>query len=156
MEERNFLQRKNLLDYDEVMDHQRTSFYGMRQRVLEGKEVDAVIWEMIGDAINDAVDKYITRDFVAANISEWARINFEVNIDADDLRGRRDLDDLEIYIKDQARAEAETNITATLGEFMGEDTEDTQRLGHQGPFVLGHEPLPCESAPEPDSQDAGR
>ncbi len=125
VEERNFLARKNLLDYDEVMDHQRTSFYGMRQRVLEGREVDAVIWEMIGDAITDAVDKYVTRDYSAANISEWARTNFEVNIDASELGGRRDADDLESYIKDQARAEAETNITATLGEFMGEDTEDS-------------------------------
>ena len=36
VEERNFLARKNLLEYDEVMDHQRTTFYGMRQQVLEG------------------------------------------------------------------------------------------------------------------------
>src|SRR4051794_24670131 len=56
VEERNFLARKNLLEYDEVMDHQRSSFYGMRQRVLEGREVDTVIWEMIGDAITDAVE----------------------------------------------------------------------------------------------------
>ena len=51
VEERNFLARKNLLEYDEVMDHQRTSFYGMRQKVLEGKEIDSIIWGMIGDAI---------------------------------------------------------------------------------------------------------
>ena len=36
VEERNFLARKNLLEYDEVMDHQRTNFYGMRQQVLLG------------------------------------------------------------------------------------------------------------------------
>src|SRR5439155_9015550 len=40
VEERNFLARKNLLEYDEVMNHQRTSFYGMRQQVLEGRDVD--------------------------------------------------------------------------------------------------------------------
>src|SRR5204863_5593215 len=39
VEERNFLGRKNLLEYDEVMDYQRTSFYGMRQQVLEGRDV---------------------------------------------------------------------------------------------------------------------
>jgi preprotein translocase subunit SecA len=132
VEERNFLQRKNLLDYDEVMDHQRTTFYGMRQRVLEGREVDTVIWGMIGDAITDAVDKYITQDYVAANISEWARVNFETNIDADDLRGRHDIESLELYIKDQARAEAETNITATLGEFMGDDTANAEQWDTKG------------------------
>ncbi len=132
VEERNFLQRKNLLDYDEVMDHQRTTFYGMRQRVLEGREVDQVIWTMIGDAIRDAVKKYITEDFIAANISEWARTNFEVNIDIEDLRGRHDLEDLEMYIKDQARAEAETNITATMGEFMGEDDSNPDEWDTKG------------------------
>ena len=124
VEERNFLARKNLLDYDEVMDHQRTTFYGMRQQVLEGRDVDQVIWGMIGDSIQDAVDKYITRDYVAATISEWARTNFETNIEPDDFRGMRDIDELEGFIKDQAKAEAETNITATLGEFMGEDDTD--------------------------------
>jgi preprotein translocase subunit SecA len=124
VEERNFLARKNLLEYDEVMDYQRTTFYGMRQQVLEGREVDKVIWRMIGDAIKDAVDKYITQDYVAASISDWAKVNFETPIDPEDLRGRRNADDLEAFIKDQARAEAESNITSTLGEFLGEDPED--------------------------------
>src|SRR5205814_7889346 len=57
VEERNFLARKNLLEYDEVMDKQRTTFYGMRQQVLEGKAVADVIWTMIGESIVDAVDK---------------------------------------------------------------------------------------------------
>jgi preprotein translocase subunit SecA len=132
VEERNFLARKNLLDYDEVMDHQRTTFYGMRQQVLEGRDVDEVIWGMIGDSINDAVDKYITRDFAAANIGEWAKTNFEVNLDPGDFRGMHTINELEDFIKDQARAEAETNITATLGEFMGEDSEDTSTWDAKG------------------------
>jgi len=132
VEERNYLARKQLLDYDEVMDHQRKTFYGMRQRVLEGRDVPGVIWGMIGDAIADAVDKFITQDYVAATVSEWTRTNFEVNIDSSDLRGRRELHDLENYIKIQARAEAETNITATLGEFMGEDESDTSTWDAKG------------------------
>src|SRR5436305_15349231 len=81
VEERNFLSRKNLLDYDEVMDYQRTTFYGLRQKVLRGTDVDQVIWEMIGAAITDAVSKYIEQDYVASVISEWTRMNFEVTID---------------------------------------------------------------------------
>jgi preprotein translocase subunit SecA len=134
VEERNFLARKNLLDYDEVMDYQRTTFYGMRQQVLEGHNVDQVIWRMIGEAIEDAADKYIAKDYVAATVCEWARTHFEVNIDAEDLHGRRSIEELEMYIKDQARAEAETTISSTLEEFMGEgdndstDTWDTRGL----------------------------
>jgi preprotein translocase subunit SecA len=132
VEERNFLARKNLLDYDEVMDHQRTTFYGMRQKVLRGQNVDDIIWEMIGQAIADAVDKYITQDYIAATVAEWAHVNFDVTIDPDDLHGKRNIDELDSYIKYEARAEADTNITATLGEFMGEDEGDARKWDTKG------------------------
>src|SRR5688572_22459970 len=124
VEERNYLARKQLLEYDEVMNHQRTSFYGMRQQVLEGRDIDQIIWTMIGESNQDAVDKYITQDYVAANVAEWARINFEVNLDAADFKGYRTYQDIEPFVKDQARTEASTSITATLGEFTGESEED--------------------------------
>jgi len=124
VEERNYLARKNLLEYDEVMDRQRMTFYGMRQRVLLGMEVESVIWDMIGKAIVDAVDKYITQDFLAATVSEWAWTNLNAPIEAEDLKGMRDIDTLESYVKAHARAEAEINITATLGEFMSDDAEN--------------------------------
>ena len=44
VEERNFLIRKQIIEYDEVMDHQRHEFYGMRQRVLEGRGVKELIF----------------------------------------------------------------------------------------------------------------
>jgi preprotein translocase subunit SecA len=124
VEERNFLARKHLLEYDEVMDHQRTTFYGLRQRVLEGRDVDDVIWEMIGDSITDAVEKYITQDYVAATIAEWARTNFGVTIEAEELRGLTRLADLEDYIKGQSRVEAEDKIIRGLAEYMGEEVTD--------------------------------
>jgi preprotein translocase subunit SecA len=121
VEERNYLARKQLLEYDEVNDYQRTVFYGLRQQVLEGRSVDAVIWGMINDAIKDAVDKYITQDYVAGVISEWAKTNFDVQLEPYDLRGMHDINELEHYIKEQAQAEALTTITATLDEFRGDD-----------------------------------
>jgi preprotein translocase subunit SecA len=126
VEERNFLARKNLLEYDEVMDYQRTSFYGLRQQVLEGRDVDQVIWGMINDSIKDAVDKYITQDYLANVISEWSRTNFEVSIEPNDLRGMHTIEELEPYIKEQAKAEAQTTITASLDEFLGEGEEDEE------------------------------
>jgi preprotein translocase subunit SecA len=125
VEERNYLSRKSLLDYDDVMDAQRTSFYGLRQRVLEGRDVPGVIWRMINDSIKDAADTYVTKDFVAASVAEWAATNFQVNIDPGDLRRKKELHDLEKYVREQARNEARTNIGQTLGEFTGEDEGDT-------------------------------
>ena len=124
VEERNYLARKNLLEYDEVMDRQRLTFYGMRQQVLEGRHIENVIWDVIGKAIEDAVSKYVTQDYVAANIAEWARTNFGVVIDPMELRGVRRFVDVEDYIKNQAKLEVETTITQTLGEYLGESPED--------------------------------
>jgi preprotein translocase subunit SecA len=132
VEERNYLSRKNMLEYDDVMDAQRTSFYGMRQQVLEGRDVATVIWGMIGDAIADAVDRFVIQDFVAATVAEWAATNFQVQIDPGDLRGRRDINDLERYVKAQARTEVETNLASTLGEFAGEDESDTKAWDARG------------------------
>ncbi|MGE5608994.1 MAG: preprotein translocase subunit SecA, partial [Bacillota bacterium] len=126
VEERNFLARKHLLEYDEVMDYQRSGFYGMRQKVLEGQNVDQIIWGMIGQSVEDAVGKYIEEDYVAACLVEWTRMNFDITLEPEDFRGLRTLEDLENYIKNQARTEVLHTVESTLGEFMGEDPEERE------------------------------
>ena len=44
VEEHNFEIRKDLLEYDGVMDEQRKLVYSQRQKVLEGKELRETIW----------------------------------------------------------------------------------------------------------------
>jgi hypothetical protein len=63
VEERNFQVRKNILEYDEVMEHQRQRFYGLRQRALEGADTKGLILEYIEDAIDDAVGEYLHKDY---------------------------------------------------------------------------------------------
>src|SRR5262245_48756081 len=46
VEERNFDSRKHLLEYDEVMDHQRKEVYGYRQRILEGANCKVLVTGM--------------------------------------------------------------------------------------------------------------
>jgi len=55
VEARNFEIRKNLLEYDEVMDTQRKTIYGKRQEVLEGHDLKPVIWEMVTEIVNGIV-----------------------------------------------------------------------------------------------------
>jgi len=54
IESRNFDIRKNLLEYDDVMNLQRKALYGLRDEILTGSQVD----EKIIEAIEDVVDKY--------------------------------------------------------------------------------------------------
>ncbi|HEX8913972.1 MAG TPA: preprotein translocase subunit SecA, partial [Humisphaera sp.] len=124
VEERHYLGRKNMLDYDEVMDYQRGTFYGTRQDVLEGRGLDRIIHQMIGDSVRDAVEKDLVKDRVAATIAEWAKGKFRVSIDPADIAGRRHAEWLEGYIREQARVQVEEELQSTLYEFLGEDDED--------------------------------
>src|SRR5205085_3627329 len=51
-EERNFDIRRNLLEFDEVMDHQRKSVYGYRQDILENKNCKLLALRMLEDQID--------------------------------------------------------------------------------------------------------
>jgi len=59
VEARNFDIRKNLLEYDEVMDKQRRTVYGLRQEVLEGGDVRDRILDMIADDVTRLVRVYV-------------------------------------------------------------------------------------------------
>src|SRR5207253_4692537 len=51
VEERNFDIRKNLLEYDEVMDHQRKRVYGYRQEILDGGNCKIRILDVLEEQI---------------------------------------------------------------------------------------------------------
>src|SRR5438105_10523159 len=63
VEERNFDIRKNLLEYDEVMDHQRKRVYGYRQDILEGGNCKIRILEILDEQVNAAVDRFLDEDY---------------------------------------------------------------------------------------------
>jgi len=59
VEARNFEIRKNLLEYDEVMDTQRKTIYGKRQEVLDGGDLKGLILEMCTEMSNTIVDSRV-------------------------------------------------------------------------------------------------
>ncbi len=58
IEGRNFAIRKNVLQYDDVMNRQRELIYRQRNQVLDGEELKPVITRMIENSINEAVDMF--------------------------------------------------------------------------------------------------
>jgi preprotein translocase subunit SecA len=66
IESRNFDIRKNLLDYDDVMNLQRKALYGLRDEILTGTGVD----EKVIEAIEDVVEKYTDDHFPKGMHSE--------------------------------------------------------------------------------------
>jgi preprotein translocase subunit SecA len=51
--------RKNLMDYDTVMNNQRNAIYTMRRNLLEGKDVDRSVLDMLGDVVSTILDTYV-------------------------------------------------------------------------------------------------
>ena len=70
VEERNFDIRKNLLEYDEVMDQQRKRVYSFRQSLLEGAPPKEMILEMVDKQIEDAAGRFLAEDYGAATFAE--------------------------------------------------------------------------------------
>ena len=62
IESNNFGIRKNLLEYDQVMNEQREIIYEERRRVLDGENMRESIFHMINDYIENTVDMVISPD----------------------------------------------------------------------------------------------
>ena len=58
VEENNFGTRKHLLEYDDVMNKQRTVIYEKRRHALMGERIGMDISNMIWDRVVDTIDKY--------------------------------------------------------------------------------------------------
>ena len=68
IESNNFGIRKNLLEYDQVMNEQREIIYEERRRVLDGENMRDSIFHMINDYLENVVDAEISSD---QDYEEW-------------------------------------------------------------------------------------
>ena len=62
IENNNFGIRKNLLEYDQVMNEQREVIYAERRRVLDGESMRDSIYKMISDIVENTIDTFIGDD----------------------------------------------------------------------------------------------
>jgi len=67
VEEQNFVARKNVLKYDDVMNTQRMVIYEQRRRVLEGEDLSDEVREWIRETVESAVTQSTDAEFA----EEW-------------------------------------------------------------------------------------
>jgi preprotein translocase subunit SecA len=142
VEEHNFMIRKNLLDYDEVMDKQRKVFYGRRQAILEAAGLRPTVWNVLLETVDWKLQDTLADGYSLAQIAEWARRTLDVNVKPAALRGRS-ADELETYLKDRAAQDAQDKVSETIGEFT-EAPDDDQPLPADG-----EEPADVETEVKP-------
>ena len=68
IESRNFAIRKNVLQYDDVMNRQRELIYDQRNKVLDGENLKDSILHMLDETVSDAIDFYCPK---ALSSEEW-------------------------------------------------------------------------------------
>ena len=69
VESNHFAVRKNVLQYDDVMNQQRELIYKQRNQVLDGDELKPKMVKMMNDSIGDIVDLYLPAE---ADPKDWS------------------------------------------------------------------------------------
>lgn len=62
VEGHNFDIRKHLLDYDNVMNQQRTIIYGLRKKVMEGQDLERTYLDYLGEVTSSILDNFVPED----------------------------------------------------------------------------------------------
>lgn len=77
LEINNFGIRKNLLEYDQVMNEQREIIYGERRRVLDGESMRDTIYNMITEYVENTTDRFASPE---ADAEQWDIKGLDVNL----------------------------------------------------------------------------
>ena len=109
VEERNFEVRKNLLEYDEVMDHQRKKVYSYRQQILDGVSCRELVLDQINQQIEHYVQSYTDPLFGAEAYAKWVGKQLSCELEPRDFRNL-DPGAAASYAIDAAERAAETLI----------------------------------------------
>ena len=123
VEERNFDTRKNLLEYDEVMDYQRKSVYGYRQRILDGANCKELIFEMIDAQVDKHLCEFLDKDYEAASFAAWVSARLNTEFETKDFRGL-EFSQAEEFAIDHAKRMAESAVLDQIDENVSTDTEE--------------------------------
>lgn len=127
IEERHFDQRKNLLEYDEVMDEQRKRTYAYRQQILDGTDCRDLLLGMMSDQIAHWVNHFLNDEYREKTISKWAAADLHLDLEARQVKGyeRQQLED---YLREEGERQYDVaiqeQIEVYLPESGGDEDED--------------------------------
>ena len=108
-EEQHFDQRKNLLEYVEVMDEQRKRTYSYRQQILDGVDCRSLLLGMINDEIERWTKHFLAKDYRWETIAAWVTQNLQIEMDASDIRDMN-RQELENHLREDGERQGESQI----------------------------------------------
>ena len=118
VEEVNFAMRKNVLDYDDVMNKQRQVIYAERNKILDGKDLMELI-----ETVTASTTQRICEEFCYGDADEWDLEGLEKWLS--ELTGKTDLPE---FSEDTKFEQLEEDVTAFVQNAFD---EKTQKLGDE-------------------------
>lgn len=122
VEERHFEARKNLLEYDEVMDHQRKEVYSYRQDILDGVNCRDLIAGMLDQQIEKYAGQFLSAEYRWETAVAFASQTFGLVVDPDDVRNM-DKEQMVDFLKGEGARQAEVLIEDQLAENLPEEAD---------------------------------
>ena len=119
LEGENFNRRKNVLDYDDVMNQQRNIIYQQRREVLDGADLSEKIRKMADSAVTDTL-KYC-RDEEGRFVPEEAKERLGWLMNEED--GEMDMREMESVLLERAHA-----LYDRQEELFGENMRELERV----------------------------
>lgn len=103
VEEHNFEIRKQLLEYDNVMNKQREVIYSQRLQILEGVSLEDEILSNAQEILDGLVNIYLTDsqqagEYDAATFLNSIKSKFSLELNIDEIEGKADKEALRDYI----------------------------------------------------------
>ncbi|HMO14026.1 MAG TPA: SEC-C metal-binding domain-containing protein [Pirellulaceae bacterium] len=124
-EEFNFEIRKNLLEYDEVMDEQRKRIYGFRQNILNGVSCRDIVLSMVEREIEHRLTSLLNENFGSESFAAFASSKLSTSLDAKSFR-KLDFTTAQEVAIDEAERNAEGEIVSKIDENLPEGEDESE------------------------------
>jgi len=85
VEGHNFEIRKQLLQYDNVMNKQREVIYSQRKEILENKDMKEEIFSMVDELLEKEIPNYFKEESNFTGVVNWIKSKFDVEIPINEL-----------------------------------------------------------------------
>ncbi|MEQ1905045.1 MAG: SEC-C metal-binding domain-containing protein [Pirellulaceae bacterium] len=123
-EESYFEVRKNLLEYDEVMDEQRKRIYKFRQRILDGASCREMVVDMIRDQVETSLGGILSKDYGIESFASFASNKLSIVLDGKMFR-KMNFAEADKVAHEEAERLAETEIMSSIDENLPVSEDET-------------------------------
>ena len=123
VEQRNYMWRKHVLDYDDVMNKQREIVYGYRNEVLSTENPREMIYDILEEVIATRAHEFLDPDSEGLThpdeLLAWMNSSFPLGLTADAAKlEERQMDDTIAFLIDKVKATYEDKASRERPEYL--------------------------------------